>query len=268
MPGLFKLSTESVSEQYMNEMHDSFHCFATWLPGIPLQIGDIGELKHNEFTHVSNLQKKGIHFTVRTYPSAGGLKHRSGGSVSMETKRVGEAAIPQFNLYYDDAGVIIRFGSKKGVVFEAAGVKHLFIKDVSWVDTAIAEAHKRGEWKDKWVVISDLVIADSATILIAHGKGATVALKANSDVTNVSLANLDANFEMTYADNMNTAILCQTGLAPLYKVRGIIKKHWFSDQFEAGGRKGPGRTFSRTGGPSYIESSQPIVGEIEFKPFG
>jgi hypothetical protein len=268
MQSLFKLRTESVSEQYMNEMHDSFHCFASWLPGIPLQIGDIGELKHNEFTYVSNLQNKGIPFTVRTDPSPGVLEHRSGGNVTMETKQVGEAAIPQFNLYYGDAGVIIRFGSKKGIVFEATGVKHLFIEDISSVDTAIAEAHKRGKWKDRWVVISDLVIADSATILIAQGKGATVALKAKSDVTNVSLANLDANFEMTYADNMNTAILCQAGLAPLFKVRGIIKKHWFSDQFEAGGRKGPGRTFSITGEPSHTGSSRPIVGEIEFKPFG
>lgn len=267
MQSLFKLRTESVLEQYMNEMHDSFHCFATWFPGIPLQIGDIGELKHNEFTYVSNLQNKGVDFTVRTDPSTGGLEHRSGGSVTMETKRVGEAAIPQFNIYYGDAGVIIRFGSKKGVVFEADGVKHLFIEDVSSVDSAIAEAHKRGEWNNKWVVISDLVIADSATILIAQGKGATVALKATSDVTNVSLANLDANFEMTYANNMNTAILCRTGLTPLFKVRGIIKKQWFSDQFEVGERKGPEQKFSRTGEPSDTKSSRPIVGEIEFKPF-
>ncbi|WP_216842905.1 hypothetical protein, partial [Methanogenium sp. MK-MG] len=82
MESISRLRTLSVAEHYMNEMYEEFHYFATWLPGKPLQIGDIGELNHNEFTYISSLHEKGIDFRVRRDPSKGELKHRSGRGVS------------------------------------------------------------------------------------------------------------------------------------------------------------------------------------------
>ena len=262
MPGLFKFRTESVPEQY-----EKFQSFPAWLPGIPLQMGDIGVLKHNEFTYVSSLQKKGIPFTVRTEPSEGDLEYKSGRGITIAPKISGESAIPKFRLYYGDDGMIVRFGSKKGLLFEATGVKHQVIADMNGLDNAIADAHKKGEWKDEWVVVSDLVIADSATILIPQGKDAVIGLRAKSHVPKLSLANPDACFEVTYAHNMNTTIICQPGLTPLFKVRGIIKKHWISDQIDVGGLKDLGQKLAKPSEPSYTESTRPIVGEIEFKPF-
>ncbi len=267
MVGILKLRTESASEQYMNEMHEQFHCFATWLPGIPLQIGDIGELKHNEFTYISNLHNKGISFTVRTDPSGGDLSHQSSGGITTVTKLNGDVAVPQFNLNVADAGIIVQFGSKKGVVFEAAGVKHQLITEVDTLDNAIKDAYKKGKWKDNWVVISDLMVADSTTVLISEGKDAAVGLKAKSTVPHLSLANLDANFEMIYANNMNTNIICQSGLTPLFKVRGIIKKPGLFGSLETGGIKGLGRKESKIPQPPHTESRRTTVGEIEYKPF-
>lgn len=112
-----------------------------------------------------------------------------------------------------DAGIVVTFGSNAGgVVFEATGTEHQLIADVDALDRTILDAHEHGEWKDDWVVISDLMMATSATILISQGRDAAIGLKAKMQVPpRLSLANLDAGFEITNEKNMNVAIICQSG---------------------------------------------------------
>jgi hypothetical protein len=276
----------------MNEMYEEFHYFATWLPDLPLQIGDIGELKHNEFTYVSSLNKKGMDFNVRRDSSKGELKHRSGGGVSVSTKLRGDAGIPQFNLDVADAGIVVTFGSNAGVVFEATGTEHQLIADVDALDRTILDAHEHGEWKDDWVVISDLMMATSATILISQGRDAAIGLKAKMQVPRLSLANLDAGFEITNEKNMNVAIICQSGLTPLFKVRGINKTFWGWGKPESGGIQRMGQEFesgilrapkqqaplsrdryssgwglSKSTGQHEPQVLRPVVSEIAFEPF-
>ncbi|KAF1074257.1 hypothetical protein MKMG_01981 [Methanogenium sp. MK-MG] len=133
-----------------------------------------------------------------------------------------------------DAGIVVKFGSSAGVVFEATGTEHQLIADVSSLDQTILDAHEHGEWKDDWVVISDLVVAASATILISQGKDAAIGLKAKMQVPQLSLANMDAGFGITNEKNMNVTIICQSGLTPLFKVRGINKTFWGWGKPESG----------------------------------
>jgi hypothetical protein len=72
-----------------------------------------------------------------------------------------------------------------------------------------------------WAVISDLMIADSGTVLISQGSNAVISLKAKANVPKLNLANIDANFDVVYQEGMNTNIICQNGLTPLFKVRRI-----------------------------------------------
>jgi hypothetical protein len=108
-------------------------------------------------------------------------------------------------------------------VFEAEGVKHQMIEEVDELDQAIKKKYDDKEWADSWVVISDLMVADSGTVLISRGKNAAISLKAKASVPNLSLANVNANFDVAYQAGMNTKIICQGGLTPLFKVRGISK---------------------------------------------
>src|SRR5512136_670804 len=208
----------------MNEMNKQFSCFATWEPGTPLKIGDIGELHHNEFTYVSSLKEKGMDFNVRVDDSAGDLKYASGRSVKISTKASGQVALPQFNLDVGDAGIVVQFSAEKAVVFEASGVEHRMITQVDQLDRYIEREKEADRWQDEWAIISDLMVAKSATVLISQGRDANIALRAKANVPNLSLSNVEAQFETAVKNQMNTTIVCQAGLTPLFKVRGIVRK--------------------------------------------
>jgi hypothetical protein len=253
----------TISEQYMNEMHKQFQFFATWDPSTELHIGDIGELHHNQFTYLSSLDKKNIPFSVRKDPSKSVLNYTSSSSIKVTTKLSGGVAIPKFNLSAADAGMTVEFGSEKGIVFEAEGVEHQMIEEVDKLDQTIKKKNEEEEeWPDSWAAISDLMVADAATILISKGKKAAISLKAKADVPNLSLANVNANFDLVYQSGMNTKIICQSGLTPLFKARGIVKTWWGGTRV---GNKGLGRRTARS--PTSKRVKKVVVKEIEYKPF-
>lgn len=55
----------SAQGQYTNEMKKKFGYYATWNPGVPLKLGDIGTFSDNVFTRLSNLTDRGIEFEIR-----------------------------------------------------------------------------------------------------------------------------------------------------------------------------------------------------------
>jgi hypothetical protein len=255
----------TISQQYMNEMNKQFKFFATWEPGTELHIGDIVELHDNQFTYISTLGRKRIPFTVRKDRSKSVLNYTSSSSIKVTTKLGGDVGIPKFNLSAADAGMTVEFGSEKGIVFEAEGVEHQMIEEVDKLDQTIKKKNDDKKWPDNWVVISDLMVADSATILISRGKKAAISLKAKAEVPNLSLSNVNANFDVAYQSGMNTKIICQSGLTPLFKARGISVT-WY-------GRRTPGpargRGFGR--GPTRPPATKPkkriAVREIKYQPF-
>jgi hypothetical protein len=257
----------SVADQYMNEMHDEFKYFATWLPGTPLEIGDIGELKGNEFTQISSLKQKGIDFTVRSDHTKDSMQHSSSTGVSISTKFKGSAGIPQFNLDVVDAGMVVKFSKNTGVAFELQGYEIRKIEDTTLVDNAILKEYQDKKWKDNWAVISELVIADSGTVLISQGSDAAIGLKALADVPNLSLANINANFNVSHSNNLFTTILCKAGLTPLFKIRGIHRRFFGAGTPHVESRAYTGSPFEKSlkGESSDAQTPTLTVDEIQFK---
>jgi hypothetical protein len=259
----------SVAEQYMNEMHDKFGYFATWTPESELHIGDVGELHGNQFSYLSNLKDLGINFETESDNSPGSLNYVSENAVTISTKLKGDAGIPQFNLNVADAGIIVNFSRDKGVVFEAEGVVQTRIKNVIAVDRAILKAYKSGDWKHNWAAISEIKSADSGTVLISQGGDAAIGLKAKAQVPKMSLANINANFDITYSRNLATTILCTRGLTPLFKIRGIVTPLFGlgSPHVEGKYDKSFPTYIGSTGSdrPATEKKSEIVMGEIEFK---
>ena len=187
------INVVSIAGQYMNEMHEEFHYYATWEPGTPLSIGDVGVLNHNEFNREANLDDLNIKYQVLRDPSSNPLRYVSKGNTSIMTKIAGEANIPGVKgLKVADAGVVINFKKEKGVAFEALGVTHQTIKNIIALKQDIINAYKEKKWQKEWVVITDLISAKSATVLISKAADASVELHAKADVPDLSIANVDA----------------------------------------------------------------------------
>ena len=219
---------ESIADQYLNEMHDEFHYFATWAPTETYHIGDILEKRgKNEYEYRSNLTRIGVDFEVLPDEAKHNFHYQSVGNVSISQKVTGKVMAGIKGLDIGDAGLVVQFNKEKAIAFEAAGVQHQKIADLNRLEKDLILKKKSGDWESDWVVVTDLMIADSGTVLISQGKGGTIELRAKADVPNLSLANIDAKFESAYSENMNTQIIATRGLTPLFKISQLSSRVFF-----------------------------------------
>lgn len=215
-------------EQYTDDLKKRFGYYATWLPGVPLMLGDVGILKDKVFTRIASLEDFQIAFDIREDNTPDDLEYSSKGEVQLTTKASGAIAPTGSSLTDLDAGFIVEFGKKNSILFKANGAKNNMIENTKKMGETILRLYKEGKWNKKWVVVTELVEAESATILISNSKNAKIELKANANANAPGLDIADAKFEFgaSLYKGLDTKIVAQEGLTPLFKVQGI-KTRWF-----------------------------------------
>lgn len=224
-------------EQYTDEMKKKFGYLATWLPGTPFILGDIGILNDNVFTHVAFLNDFNIQFDPRIDENGDDVEYSSQGSVSIATKMSGTIA-PQGSTLGDiDAGFIVEFGNENSVFFKANDIKTNLIENTAKLGEQILSLYREGRWNKNWVIITELVSAKTATILISNSTNAKIELRANANIDAKKLDIADAKFDFgaTFSKGMDTKIIAQSGLTPLFKVMGLKSRIFLPPVFKARG---------------------------------
>jgi len=257
-------------KQYIAEMHNKMGYFATWLPTVDLKLGDIGIMKGgiirrgNEFERKSTLKKQGINFEIRPDKTPGNLEYLSAENATIAFKVEGSLPPEGCTLTKADAGAIIEFGDKAGVVFKANKVLNPSIEDPNALGKEILKRYNKGEWEEDWVVITEVAQSNSATIIISSGKGGKIELKATGKINaaNIDIADVNANFQIAYSKNIHTKITAQEGLTPLFKAQGIKKiiigAPTFKGLYYIGGESPTSEI------PEKIEKEVPVFGNIDF----
>lgn len=214
----------SAEKQYTSEMMKKFGgYYATWNPGVNLQLGDVGVLKNNVFTRYSNLADIGIAFEVREDTTRLPIEYQSQGAVQVTTKAAGSASFPGSTLTNADAGVVVEFSKSNSTYFKALNTTSPSIKDVLALEKAVLDRYAKGSWKSGWVIVTELIQAESATIIISNSSTAKVEVKAtaNLDAPQVDIANIDFGFQVQSSKGLDTTIIATEGLTPLFKVMGL-----------------------------------------------
>jgi len=224
-------------EQYTDDLKKRFGYNSTWLPGVPLLLGDIGVIKDNVFTRLAALEDFEIQFEIREDDTTDDLEYSSQGSVSVAAKLSGSASPQGSTLSNLDAGLIVEFGSVNSILFKANQTRVHLIKNTIALGDKILQLYRDGKWNKHWVVITELVKAESATILISNQKDAKIELKANANLNAKNLDIADAKFEFsaTFHKGLDTKIIAQTGLTPLFKVKGIKTRIFMPPVFKERG---------------------------------
>jgi len=212
-------------KKYTKEMAKKFGYFATWEPGTSVRIGDVGILKKNLFTRTGGLTDLGIAFRTGEDETTAQFSHASSGKISMFFKAAGEPPFPGSVLNEDKAGVTIDFTKPNATVFEAAGCRSFSIEDQIALGKTILDRHAKGEWNEDWVVITELITAASATILISAASNAKIELIAATGEkrTIANLADASAGFTVAAVRGLHTGIVAgpDQNLTPLFKTLDI-----------------------------------------------
>jgi len=221
--------------QYTNDLKKHFGYYATWNPGLHLQLGDIGILQGNVFTRIGHLRFQKINFEVNaddTTPAD--ISYKTEGAVNVTTKLSGTAALPGSILKDTDAGLTIEFNKKNAIFFEADQTLTSTIADTIGLGEAVLKSFEDGKWDKNWVVITELVTAKAATILISSLAGAKIELKVTTSVSApaIDLADASLGLSTQFSKSMDTTIIAQAGITPLFKAMKIRTPLFGEPNFE------------------------------------
>ena len=244
---------KSIRKQYGKELFKEFGYHSTWLPNIRLNIGDIGIVENHQFTKISSLKNMNLAFETEIDPSPTNFDYVSKEGVSIQTKLSGSVQIPNSLLSIDDSGLIVEFLKAYAILFKATGSVSMHLSNKLKLGRDIIKHFEKGLWDINWVIVTEVVKADSSTIIIGNSKQGKIELKANTNVNQSGLANLQANFTTIHHQNIATQFITETELTPLFKLMGIKGMKPFKQTFA-----------SKTFGKMAFEPQQSISDRFKF----
>jgi hypothetical protein len=206
-------------KDYAKQLYKQFRYFANWLPGEPRALGDIGVLKYGFlFQRITTLQELGNAFSTRQDITSDTLRYTSKSGVAFHFKAQGTAPAVGSTLSEAEAGITIDFSNEGALVLRASGVTHDSIEDMQTVSDALAASSR---WREDLFVITHLTTANVLTALLSSSSSGRIELTAQGSVPSVrdeDLAKLGVDLSIAYSRDMETEIVCQEGLNPLFNV--------------------------------------------------
>jgi hypothetical protein len=197
---------------YQQEMHDNTGFFATWFPGDPIEIGDIGILEGGRFRRMASLKELGIKFGVERgesrqnvdYTSTQGTKISTSGSATAAT--IGKAEIS------------VDFSRQGAFLFQASKLQVWQIEHRMAVGEEVVKAYQRKKWDKSWLLVESLHAAERSTIIVSEDNAAGLVLVAelNEAVPSVSLVDPKVSLSVTSLRGKLMRLIGSEGLHPLY----------------------------------------------------
>lgn len=217
------------SKKYIKELHKHFGYHATWLPGTKLDLGDIGKMVKGTFVRISNLENKNIHFEIELDETKMDLDYSSKGSVSVSSKASGTVPSIGSVLKEAEAGISVEFNRENAILFKAKGTLSHAIEDQIKLGDEILKRYNSGDWNKDWIVVTEVVVADSATILISSSSKAKIELKAKAElnISSVGIASADLDVNPAFSKDLSTEMIASSGITPLFRARKV-KDGWFT----------------------------------------
>jgi hypothetical protein len=211
---------------YAAELHASLGYLATWLPTSKLTLGDLVAAGDSGLVRIGHIRDHGLSFTPHAGPSRATYEYASSGAVSISQKLAGQAMVGS-SLADSEAGLVIKFSRANAVVFEASGCSSAAIADLISLGRAVEKRYAAGEWDRNWMLVTELVSAKGATIIVSGSQSAQADLKVGGTIGQgvVKLSDVDAKLEFKRVVDIGFKIIASTGLTPLYRAAGI-KRSW------------------------------------------
>ena len=223
---------KSIAEQYTQEMckHFGGSYYAAREPGVKIQLGDIGVLKNYVFTRIGNVLNEPFNLAFTTLEDENPVQkatYVSQGSISWSASLAAEVAPVSTIVNNVGADVTLEFGKDKSTFFEALNIYHHSIENNIMLGNAILDLYKMGMWEKQWVVVTEVNVADSATILISQSSSAKVELTVSGEIgaAGISIADPSLGLKFKSAKGLGYQTLAQEGITYKFKLMGL--KHNF-----------------------------------------
>jgi hypothetical protein len=178
----------SIMAEYTRRSRKKFGLFPVWLPGTPMDLGDVGTLTEGGWTRLTGLTELGIDFDTRAGDAP--AEYNLNSQVTMSTTGSVSAEAPLSSLVAAGVALTIDFHEAGSFVFLAeAGTVHR-IDNLHAVDQQILAKFRDSAWHREWVVITEIVRAAPSLICVTQNAGVSLSidLVAETSVAGVGAA--------------------------------------------------------------------------------
>jgi hypothetical protein len=219
---------------YLTHMHDKSGYRAIWDPGRNMELGYIGKLDATgSFTVYTSLENEGIPMVRKPESSPVDEDYSSTEGIDINAKLSGEIPLAGSILTAGEAGFNINFTKRDGVVFKTTGQVTEELINMAAIEKVVLEKYDTKNWEKDWLIITKLVRAKSATIIISNSSKCMLDLKAKTDIGAGQLKLTDASLGLTLAKESGSSMkfIAQAGITPLYQLMGIVHPMFSRPQF-------------------------------------
>jgi hypothetical protein len=194
--------------------------WAAWLPGTRFAVGDIGTLNGYLFEKVGTLDELKLKYYAEPDNDPSPLDISSESGVAVSFKAAGETNAAFDYIGAADAGLKIAFGSEGAFILQAPETFESEVGDRLNLQRQIVNAYAKGNWEKDWLVITRLVKATSATVLISKSSNASLELTAKGNLSGAVAALGSANAGITVKHQQGDTISMIGGqnVTPLFQL--------------------------------------------------
>jgi hypothetical protein len=203
--------------RYLRAVNDKFGFLGTWLPNQKIALGDIGTLEKGVFRRHESLAALGYKLEEDSsdfpvdfdHSSASRIVFSAGGQVHGIVSGLGDG---------ETASTRIEFSESGGFVLRATGCVDHGLASRAALQRAVFDARAKGIWRDDWVVIDRLYMADGLTIVVCNSSSGSLTLSASGSAGAgpFDIARADLGVSVSAWAGDITKVVAAGGLTPMF----------------------------------------------------
>jgi len=206
----------AVHRQYTRELYAEFHYFATWMPNVGLSLGDVGVLRDHRFDRMTSLTEMGVSFTSLEHPGRAEYSYSSTGKVEISVD--GALSAPALPGGDSSVALTVAFSDACATYFRAAQCRSAVIGELPKLARDLRELRQAGEWRPEYVVVTEVVRAGPAVVLVSNQAGARARLRVTADSLPVPGIGAGGGLGASVASGLAASVIVADGeVTPLFR---------------------------------------------------
>lgn len=224
---------KSIKKKVVKEIRQEIGYYTTWLPGKPVELGDVGKIINGSFERLSNLKNLGIKFEIVKDKTKSDFEYKSKDSVeenvTLDGKKI-KLPISCIDIVNAKIAIEFDFTREGAVVLVSEGELINRIDDIIKLEKDIKALDVNKKWDKDYVVITEVVISDKVLILVSNSELSSSKFEIGADITIpkiTKIADFGLNMESVSHNEMGCNYLTKEKSVALFKMYKL-KKHLFS----------------------------------------
>jgi hypothetical protein len=210
-------------KKYQKEIKRKFGSFdAVWPPNTPLELGQVIKVKKRRVRAdtYGSLRSRGISFEEKASATGTDYKFKSENEVTRTFKLGGSSDGVTEYLVKADAGIVLQFEKEFSALLELTDTTTRTIDNLDVVQHAVAELDDNDKWDDDYLIVSQVIEAEHATILVSGSRDSKVEINLGSAIepADVELAKIETKFLKETSGQMQIRVGDISKATPLFRV--------------------------------------------------